>query len=273
MFIKNDAERRWVNGTLGKIISLKNGELKIKIDGSEIEYDILPVIWEKVEYKWDRKKEEIEKIITGTYQQFPIKLAWSVTIHKSQGQTFKNVIIDLGGGAFETGQTYVALSRCETLEGIKLKRPVSLTDIKYDRKIGDYLDLKLNDQMTQERYQAIIEGLQAQLAILEPQNEHLLVRVKEAEQIVIKVKAEAEQTISRSRAEIRALTTQLSSKNKELESFKIELQSIAFSMEAKKRLQGLLKFSLFILAIAVGVIIALLLKLNNLSNLLLHNQH
>jgi ATP-dependent exoDNAse (exonuclease V) alpha subunit len=85
--------------------------------------------------------DRIESKVTGTYKQFPLKAAWAITIHKSQGKTFDRVIIDMKGGAFESGQTYVALSRCRTLEGIVLKNPLQSRDIMIDPRILDFYQL------------------------------------------------------------------------------------------------------------------------------------
>lgn len=110
MFIKNDTEKRWVNGSLGKTISINDNSLKVKLDNNNQIYEVQRVTWESYEYVWNKKEERIEKIVNGTFTQFPLKLAWAVTIHKSQGLSFDKIVIDLGSGAFTTGQTYVALS-------------------------------------------------------------------------------------------------------------------------------------------------------------------
>ena len=242
MFIKNDKQKRWVNGSLGKITGLEQGRLKVRLDAGGEHY-VEPVIWEKVEYKWNKEKEEIEKIVTGTFQQFPIKLAWAVTIHKSQGQTFKNVIVDLGTGAFATGQTYVALSRCETLEGIKLRKKVTLGDIKYDSRVGDYLDSKLNGSMERERYETIIAGLQKQLALLEPENERLKSKVKESEAVAKKAQTEAAATRS-----------ELATKNSEVRKLQEEIGGMKAMMAELKKSQTKLQVWVFLLVVALGIL-------------------
>ncbi len=144
MFIRNDMEKRYVNGTIGKVIELESNRIIVEINKNEekIHIDVDLEEWEAVKYitdKNDPKKIDIE--VVGTFTQYPLKLAWAITIHKSQGKTFDNVIIDLGKkGAFASGQTYVALSRCTSLEGIILSTPIKPQDIMIDPRIIDYLE-------------------------------------------------------------------------------------------------------------------------------------
>lgn len=138
ILIKNDPAKQWVNGTLAKITSLSKDSIKVDINGSECE--VSRVKWQKIEYSYNKEKDKIEENIVGVFEQYPIKLAWAITIHKSQGQTFDKVVLDLGHGAFTHGQVYVALSRCTCLEGITLKRPVIHSDIIFDRRIYEFRD-------------------------------------------------------------------------------------------------------------------------------------
>jgi len=147
MFVKNDIEKNYVNGTIAKIIHLESNKITVKIlDHNTGEYknlDIEPQEWEIHRYELDAKDQTRFKTkVVGTFKQYPIKLAWAITIHKSQGKTFDRVIIDLGSGAFEFGQTYVALSRCRTLEGIVLKNKIKPQDIKVDFRVQAYYDYK-----------------------------------------------------------------------------------------------------------------------------------
>lgn len=137
MMLKNDSQKRWVNGTLGKVKNLMENEVEVEIDG--ITYPIEKATWEVIEYQYDKEKKKIEAIVTGSFTQYALKLAWAITIHKSQGQTFENVVIDLGNGAFAHGQTYVALSRCKSLEGIILKTQIRPKDIILDPKVERFI--------------------------------------------------------------------------------------------------------------------------------------
>ncbi len=130
IFVKNDTERRWVNGTLGTIttISLDDGLLEVATaDGDLVEVGLEK--WENVKYVYNEKEHKIEEHILGVFTQLPIRLAWAITIHKSQGLTFQRATIDFTGGTFAGGQAYVALSRCTSLDGLTLSKPISPADI------------------------------------------------------------------------------------------------------------------------------------------------
>lgn len=136
ILIKNDPNKQWVNGTLARIASLARDLIKVDIKGRICE--VPRVKWQKIEYIYDEEKDKIEENIVGVFEQYPIRLAWAITIHKSQGQTFDKVVLDLGHGAFTHGQVYVALSRCTCLDGITLKKPVIHSDIIFDKRIHDF---------------------------------------------------------------------------------------------------------------------------------------
>jgi len=140
MFLKNDSGGRWVNGTIGKVIGFNYEENVVEVelsDGNIV--SVLPERWDIYETSFNKKTKKLEKDILGSFTQYPLKLAWAITVHKSQGKTFDKVVIDLSGGVFSCGQTYVALSRCKSLDGIILKSPVKKTQILVDWKISKFM--------------------------------------------------------------------------------------------------------------------------------------
>lgn len=151
IFIKNDFERRWVNGTIGTISGLdtENGTLYIITENGK-ECDVKQEVWRNIRYTYNEEQKEIEEEVLGTFKQFPIKLAWAITVHKSQGLTFSRVVIDFTGGVFAGGQTYVALSRCTSLEGIQLKKPLNRSDVFVRPEIVSFAQ-RFNDQQAIDR--------------------------------------------------------------------------------------------------------------------------
>jgi len=145
MLTKNDVDkepRRWSNGTLATIHSLDTNEIKIKIRDDI--FSLGKNRWEEISFKV--AGGSITKKVIGSFIQYPLKLAWAATIHKSQGQTFDKVAIDLDRGSFAHGQTYVALSRAKSIEGITLIRKIKDTDLIFDKKVFDFSDLELQDK-------------------------------------------------------------------------------------------------------------------------------
>ncbi len=149
MFLNNDPEERWINGTLGEVLGFYSDEandnmpiVEVKKDDGQT-VDVYPHTWTNYKSKLNEESGKIEKEAAGSYTQIPLKLAWAITIHKSQGKTFDKVIIDIGWGAFASGQVYVALSRCRTLEGIILKKPIQYKHILLDDRIKRFFAPKL----------------------------------------------------------------------------------------------------------------------------------
>ncbi|MFK7810192.1 MAG: ATP-dependent RecD-like DNA helicase [Saprospiraceae bacterium] len=145
MFVKNDPQKKFVNGSIGKIMELTEDNIKVALqndDGTTKLIDVEKLEWEILKYKTPEDDvSKIESNVVGTFKQYPLKLAWAITIHKSQGKTFDKVIINMGAkGAFEHGQTYVALSRCRTLEGVVLKKKLTPRDIMVDERIVEYYE-------------------------------------------------------------------------------------------------------------------------------------
>lgn len=144
MMLNNDSTGRWVNGSLGRVVGVSCNRkesydvIKVRFPDNRIEC-VAPFIWEVFHFKYNERARAIESEVVGTFTQYPLRLAWAVTIHKSQGKTFDKVIIDISRGAFACGQVYVALSRCTSFEGIALKNPIKKQHIFSDWRIVKFL--------------------------------------------------------------------------------------------------------------------------------------
>ncbi|MDO8592499.1 MAG: AAA family ATPase [bacterium] len=142
MLLNNDAAGRWVNGTIGRVVDIKNGAagkiIEVLMPGGETE-PVIPHEWDIFSYLYDNKTGQIETDTVGTFTQYPLRLAWAVTIHKSQGKTFDKVIVDVGRGTFAHGQMYVALSRCTSFGGLVLKQKLEKRHILMDWKVVQFL--------------------------------------------------------------------------------------------------------------------------------------
>lgn len=149
MLIRNDKDHRWVNGTLARIVEISPDEIKVRLDDGRCE-KVEKEVWSNISYEYNEEEKQVKENTLGTFTQYPLKTAWALTIHKSQGLTFNNVIIDMGNGAFTAGQTYVALSRCRSLEGLSFINPLR----KYDVIVSQGAVLfskKFNDSMMFEK--------------------------------------------------------------------------------------------------------------------------
>ena len=187
MFIKNDSapEKRYFNGKIGKIIHLDKEEITVRCLDDDFDIVATPEIWENVNYSINQETKEISEHISGSFLQMPLRLAWAITIHKSQGLTFNKAIID-AQASFAHGQTYVALSRCRTLEGVVLKSPINTTNIINDTRVTSFnVEVENNPPNTiilnesQKTYQLnLIEELFNYYAFLNPVKRLLVIYYK-----------------------------------------------------------------------------------------------
>ena len=139
MFIKNDPERRFINGTLGEVRSIDKNCIAVRLAESGKTIEVEPMEWQNIRYQFDEETKEISSKQIGRFKQYPLKAAWAITVHKSQGLTFDKAIIDVHA-AFSPGQAYVALSRCRTLEGLVLSSPVSASVFMNDKAVDAYMN-------------------------------------------------------------------------------------------------------------------------------------
>ncbi len=139
MFIKNDPERRFINGTLGEVKSIDKNSIAVRLTESGTVIDVEPMEWQNIRYQFDEENKEISSKQIGRFKQYPLKAAWAITVHKSQGLTFDKAIIDVHA-AFSPGQAYVALSRCRTLDGLVLSSPVSASVFMRDNAVDAYMN-------------------------------------------------------------------------------------------------------------------------------------
>ena len=143
MLLNNDVSHRWVNGSVGEVIGISENKkykkrIAIRLQNNKT-VDVLPYTWEIFRFSYNAKTGSLDSKAIGSFTQYPLKLAWAITIHKSQGKTFDNIIIDFSGGTFSHGQVYVALSRCRTLDGIALLNPIEKRHILMDWRIVKFL--------------------------------------------------------------------------------------------------------------------------------------
>ncbi|MCD4791828.1 MAG: helix-turn-helix domain-containing protein [Bacteroidales bacterium] len=164
MFVKNDssAEKRYFNGKIGEITGFDDNIITVKCEGDYEEIDAGKETWENIRYNINKESKEIEEDFIGSFTQYPLRLAWAITIHKSQGLTFEKAVID-ASAAFAHGQTYVALSRCKTLKGLVLSSKISESAIICDREVRDFNKHSEENQPDEKELKNAIYDYQAEL--------------------------------------------------------------------------------------------------------------
>ncbi len=156
MLLNNDPMGRWVNGSIGKVLSLRTSDNDEETDSIKVELSegkvvsVKPFTWEMYKFYFNEKTERLDSEVVGSFTQYPLRLAWAITIHKSQGKTFSKIILDIGSGTFAHGQLYVALSRCTTLEGLTLKRPLLKRHMLLDQRIVAFMEKDPSESLTSD---------------------------------------------------------------------------------------------------------------------------
>lgn len=140
IFLKNN-KPQWINGDMAEVVGLETDYIRIKLQKSDNVVVVGKETWYKLKYTYNHQTQKIEQEQIGTFEQFPLALGWAITIHKSQGLTLEHLTLNLGGGAFASGQLYVALSRARTMDGITLTKPIAMKDVKADPAVLEFYKL------------------------------------------------------------------------------------------------------------------------------------
>ncbi|MFK7798350.1 MAG: ATP-dependent RecD-like DNA helicase [Aureispira sp.] len=256
MFVKDDEEGRWVSGTIGRIAEISEEQLLVEIKQGKdmVAYPVEHHTWHKYIYEWDPNTETVVHHIVGSFTQFPIKLAWGITIHKSQGQTFDHVVINLGRKAFATGQTYVALSRCTSFKGITLKRPVSPEDIFVDKRITKFLEAQKQYRADKNSYITMLEHTERSI-----QQQHLIIASLEDKNIqqlqqqqkLVKTLVEQDQKIDWLSTDLEAAKSNLKDNESKLGATLSELAEREAEVETMLGTKGIYQILFLILGVAL----------------------
>jgi len=176
MLLNNDSMGRWVNGTIGLVEGIRKDVLLVRLAEGGTE-EIEPVTWSRYRFVWDEKTRSVSSETLGTFTQYPVRLAWAVTIHKSQGKTFDTVVVDIGRGTFAPGQLYVALSRCRRLEGVFLRKPIAKSHIWLDWRVVKFVTRRQYERSDRQvplsekvklAERALADGSHLQITYLKP---------------------------------------------------------------------------------------------------------
>ncbi len=165
VLLKNDKNGRWVNGTVGMIEKLSKDYIDVRVGG--VVYTLERETWEEIVYTYDHETQKVEAEVASLFTQYPIRLAWALTIHKSQGQTYESVALDLTTATFAPGQLYVALSRCTSLEGLYLKMPVKRTHIIVEPKVQQFMSRRETIVVVEAKEEPHIETEDVEIVLAE----------------------------------------------------------------------------------------------------------